>query len=311
LPASNQWSLGLQHELMPRAVLGITYVGNADSHQFTQRNLNMPLLSNPDRAQVAAGKMDANLIRPYLGFASITYGETSTSSNYNSLQVNFRVDNYKGFTFQAAYTWAHAIDYQSCDTSCSVSNPYDIHFNRGNADFDRPQVLIVNYIYELPFFKHNSSAVVRQTIGGWQLSGITTLETGEPTTVSYPGDNAGVGGAGTRPDLIGNANNGPKNASMWFNTAAFAVPAPLSFGTEGRNVVWGPGRNNWNISLFKVVSLSALREGAQVQFRGEFFNAFNHTQFNGVNNSYGGGGFGQPNGVWDPRIIQFGLKLTF
>jgi hypothetical protein len=121
------------------------------------------------------------------------------------------------------------------------------------------------------------------------------------------------GGEGTRPDLIGNPNTGPKNASMWFNTSAFAVPAPLSFGTEGRNVVWGPGRNNWNISLFKVfrIPMGAGHEAGQLQFRGEFFNTFNHTQFNGVNTSYGGGGFGAPNGVWDPRIIQFGLKLTF
>jgi len=311
LPTSNQWSLGLQHELMPRAVLEVMYVGNSDSHQMDGRNINMPLLTNPNRDLVAAGKMDANRIRPYPGFAAMTYFETATSSNYNSLQVNFRVDNYKGFTFQSAYTWSHGIDYMSGDNSCCISNTYDIRFDRGSSGFDRRQVLILNYVYELPFFKSNSNALARQTLGGWQLSGISTFESGEPVTVSYPGDNAGVGGAGTRPDLVGNPNTGPKNANLWFNTAAFAVPAPLSFGTEGRNVVEGPGRNNWNISLFKVFSLAAMREGAQLQFRGEFFNAFNHTQFNGVNASYGGGGFGQPNGVWDPRIIQFGLKLTF
>jgi hypothetical protein len=314
LPTSHQWSAGIQHELMPRAVFSVMYVGNEDSHQMDGRNINMPLLSNPDRAQVAAGKMDANLIRPYPGFASMTYFETATSSNYNSLQVNFRVDNYKGFTFQSAYTWSHNIDYMSGDNSCCISNTYDISFDRGNSAWDRRHVFIMNYIYELPFLKNNPSAAVRQAFGGWQLAGITTFETGEPVTVSYPGDNAGMGGGeGTRPDLIGNPNTGPKNASMWFNTSAFAAPAPLSFGSEGRNVVFGPGRNNWNISLFKTfrIPMGASHEAGQLQFRGEFFNTFNHTQFNGLNTSYGGGGFGAPSGVWDPRIIQFGLKLSF
>ena len=100
---------------------------------------------------------------------------------------------------------------------------------------------------------------------------------------------------------------------MWFNTSAFAVPAPLSFGTEGRNVVWGPGRNNWDISLFKVIRIpmGACREAGQFQFRGEFFNTFNHTQFNGLNTSYGATGFGAPNSVWDPRVIQFALRFAF
>jgi len=312
LPVSHQWSLGIQHELMPRAILTVMYVGNGDSHQRIERNINMPLLSDPRRAEVSAGKLDANLIRPYPGFASVTYAETSTSTNYNSLQVNFRVDNYKGLTFQGAYTWAHAIDIQSGDFN-GVANPYDLRFDRGSADFDRRQVLIMNYIYDLPFFKTNSNAFVRQVLGGWQLSGITTFETGEPVTVTYPGDNAGVGGGqNTRPDLKSNPNNGPKNAQMWFNTTAFAVPALLSFGTEGRNVVWGPGRNNWNISFFKVFNIPmGRREAGQLQFRAEFFNTFNHTQFHDLNTSYGGGGFGAPNDVWDPRIIQFGMKFNF
>jgi len=324
LPTSHQWSAGIQHELMPRAVLSVMYVGNEDSHQMDGRNINMPLLSNPGRAQVAAGKLDANRIRPYPGFASMTYFETATSSNYNSLQVNLRVDNYKGFTFQGAYTWSHNIDYMSGDNSCCISNTYDLSFDRGDSAWDRRHVFIMNYIYELPIFKNNSNALVRQAFGGWQLAGITTFESGEPVTVGYAGDNAGMGGGeGTRPDLVSNPNTGPKTPSEWFNIASFVVPQPLSFGTEGRNVVFGPGRNNWNISLFKVfrIPMGASREAGQLQFRGEFFNTFNHTQFSGLNTTCStgtpgtacttSGNFGQPNGVWDPRIIQFGLKLTF
>jgi hypothetical protein len=297
-------------------VLSVEYVGNEDTHQQDNRNLNQPLPTTPaaERSEVRAGTLDANLIRPYLGFAGITYSETALSSSYNSLQVNFRVDNYKGFTFQGAYTWAHAIDYMSADNTCCMSNAYDFSFDRGNSNIDKRQVLIMNYIYDLPFFKNNPSAFVRQAFGGWQVSGITTFQTGFPVTVSYPGDNAGLGGGeGTRPDLIGNPNTGPKNATAWFSTSAFAVPAPLSFGTEGRNVVWGPGRNNWNISAFKVfrIPMGASHEAGQLQFRAEFFNAWNHTQFNGLITSYGAGGFGAPNSVWDPRIIQFALRFAF
>ena len=312
IPTSHEWSFGIQHELMPRAVLSVAYVGNQNSHQRIERNINMPLLNNPLRADVRAGTLDVNRIRPYPGFAGISYAENSSSANYHSLQVNFRVDNYHGFTFQSAYTWAHAIDIQSGDFS-SVSNPYDLQFDRGSSDMDRRHVLTMNYVYDLPFFKSHSNPFVRQALGGWQLSGITSFQTGLPATVGYGGDNAGVGGAGTRPDLIGNPNTGPKTVDQWFNTGAFAVPAPLSFGSEGRNVVWGPGRNNWNISIFKVFSGIPIgtKEGAQLQFRAEMFNAFNHTQFHYLFTTFGSAGFGGANSTWDPRIIQVGLKFTF
>ncbi|PYT32612.1 MAG: hypothetical protein DMG58_09770, partial [Acidobacteria bacterium] len=99
----------------------------------------------------------------------------------------------------------------------------------------------------------------------------------------------------------------------WFKTDAFAPPVPLTFGTAGRNIVVGPGRDNWNLSLFKVFSgipLPKTPEGGQVQFRAEFFNAFNHTQLHGVNTSFGGG-FGEVNSTYDPRVIQLGLKFLF
>src|SRR5207245_4375907 len=124
----------------------------------------------------------------------------------------------------------------------------------------------LNYIYDLPFFKDSQSKAVRSILGGWELSGVTTFETGLPMTVSVSGDNAGVGGAAVRPDVTGNPNNGPKSVTEWFNTAAFVAPAPLSFGSAGRNIVRGPGRDNWNLSMFKLFSgipFPSRPEGAQ------------------------------------------------
>jgi len=311
VPTSHQWSFGLQHELMPRAVLSVAYVGNQNSHQRIERNINTPLLSDPRRAEVRAGTRGVNAIRPYLGFSGISYCENATSGNYNSLQVNLRMDNYRGFTLQTAYTWSHAIDLQSGDFY-GTFNPYDMGFDRASSDQDRRHVLTLNYIYDLPFFKSHSNAFVRKALGGWQVSGITTFWTGMPRTPSYPGDYAGVGFGSVRPKLVGTVA-GPKTLTNWFNTAAFAEPDELTFGTAGRNIIWGPGRNNWNISLFKFFSGIPIgtKEGAELQFRAEFFNAFNHTQYHGIETSVLSGAFGQVTSAYDPRTIQFGLRFSF
>lgn len=309
-PASQQWSFGIQHELAPRTVLSVGYVGNVNTHQRIQRNINQPLTDDPRRAEVRAGTKVVNEIRPFLGFGSITYGENSTSGNYHSLQVNLRMDNYHGLTFQSAYTWAHAIDVMSGDFS-GAYNAYDLGYDRSSSDLDRRHVLTLNYVYDLPFFKRHSNPFVRQALGGWQLSGITNFQTGLPNTPSYPGDIAGVGFGNVRPDLIGDPNTGAKTVTEWFNTGAFAAPADLTFGSSGRNVIWRPGRNNWNLSIFKVFSLAALTEGAQVQFRFETFNAFNHTQFSNYDSNFLSANFGKITSTYDARRIQFGLKFSF
>jgi hypothetical protein len=312
-PTSQQWSFGLQRELVPRTVLSVAYVGNGNYHQSINRNINMPLPDDPRRADVRAGTIAVNLIRPYPGFAGISYAENSTSGNYHSLQVNLRAENYHGFTFQGAYTWSHTIDFASGDNAQFAYDPYNLSRDRGAANWDIRHMLTLNYIYDLPFLKSSSNAFVRHVVAGWQLSGITTFQTGPPVTVTYPGDNVGAGVGNVRPDVIGNANTGPKTVSKWFNTSAFAAPAAMTWGTEGRNVVYRPGRNNWNISLVKSFTGIPMgtKEGAQIQFRAELFNAFNHTQFQNVDTNYASGNFGAVTSTWDARRVQFGLKFIF
>jgi len=309
-PASQQFSLGIQHELAPRRVLSVGYVGNVNIHQRIQRNINVPLLDDPRRADVRAGTAVVNEIRPFPGFGSITYGENSISGNYHSLQVNLRTDNYHGLTFQSAYTWAHAIDVISGDFTITY-NAYDLGYDRSSSDLDRRHVLTMNYIYELPFFKGHSSPFVRQALGGWQLSGITIFQTGLPNTPSYPGDIAGVGFGNMRPNVVSDPNSGPKTLDEWFNSGAFVAPDELTFGDAGRNIIRRPGRNNWNISVFKVFSFASLREGAQLQFRLEMFNTFNHTQFSNYDSNVLSGNYGKITSTYDARRIQFGLKFAF
>jgi len=290
----------------------VMYVGTAGTHQRIQRDINQPAMDNPLRGQTSP-----NNIRPLPGFASINYGENSTSSNYHSLQVNLRSNNYHGLTSQVAYTWSHAIDFAGTGDFSNVVNAYDIGADRGNSDFDRRHILGINYVYDLPFFKNASGP--KRMLGGWQISGITSFSKGTPFTINSPGDPAGIGRT-VRANLIGNPNNGPKTAEAYFDASAFASvpavgsgPGATGFGNSARNVMYGAGSNQWNISLFKNFNGIPFltKEGANLQFRAEFFNAFNHTQFSSYFTTFGAAGFGGANGARDPRILQFGLKFLF
>jgi hypothetical protein len=319
VPSTAQYSLGVQRELFPRGLLSLSYVGSAQRHQSIQRDVNQPLMDNPLR-----GTVSPNFARPFPGYGSILKNEFSTNGNYNSLQLSLRVNDYHGLTLQSSYTWSHAIDIASADEA-TILNAYDIKAERGNSDLDRRHILLLNYIYDLPFgagkqFLSSSKGILNQLVGGWQLSGITTFSTGLPFSVSFPGDPAGIGKS-VRANLVGNPNTGPRTADEFFNTSAFAAVAAVGsvagatgFGNEGRNVVRGAGRNQWDISLFKnftKVPLPGSKEGGTLQFRAEFFNAFNHTQFNSYFTTFGNPGFAGANNAFDPRVIEFALKFSF
>ncbi len=319
VPSTAQYSLGVERELFPRGLLSLSYVGSAQRHQSIQRDLNQPLMGNPLR-----GTVSPNFARPFPGYGSILMNEFSTTGNYNSLQVSLRVNDYHGFTLQSSYTWSHSIDIASGDEA-TILNAYDIKADRGNSDLDRRHIFVMNYIYDLPFgagkqFLSSSKGILNQLVGGWQLSGITTFSAGLPFSVGFPGDPAGIG-KGVRANLVGNPNTGPRTADEFFNTSAFAAVAPVGsvagatgFGNEGRNVVRGAGRNQWDISLFKnfsKVPLPGSKEGGTLQFRADFFNAFNHTQFNSYFTTFGTPGFGGANNTFDPRVIEFALRFSF
>jgi hypothetical protein len=153
----------------------------------------------------------------------------------------------------------------------------------------------------------------RGVLGGWEISGITTFETGYPLTPTLTFDNLGLGGGATaRPDLI-SSPGGPQTLNEWFNTAAFVAPPPLSFGNAARGSIVAPGRNNWNLSLFKVfrMPLPGTKEGGHLDFHVDTFNTFNHTQFHDVDTGFGGQNFGKVTSTYDPRVIELGVKFLF
>ena len=177
---------------------------------------------------------------------------------------------------------------------------------RALSSFDRTHVLALSYIYELPFFK-GSNGITRKVLYGWQLSGISRFESGTPATVTIPADRAGGGGGAQRPDIIAPVTL-DKSLARWFSTTSFANPALGTFGSAGRSLFRAPGINNWDVSFLKRTQLT---ERVALQFRAEFFNLFNHTQWAGVNTSFGAGAFGQVTSARDPRISQLALRLLF
>ncbi|ABF42909.1 TonB-dependent receptor [Candidatus Koribacter versatilis Ellin345] len=362
-PYMQQWHFDIQHEIMKDTVLVVAYVGSKGTHLGRQSDINQllptPLADNPFKAgevitsdvcnnmmtpsgvavtgqaatnlAVACGA-DANPFRPYLGIGTITRLENESGSTYHAFQLAAR-RNVGQLQLNVAYTWSHSIDDASDRYDGSFVDAYDPRLNRASSSFDIRHMLNVGYVWDMPFFKDRGWKNI--LLGGWELSGITSFQTGTPFSVPNGGaygDNAGVGngvGTGSYADVVSDpysnipGGNGAFLGPLVGNPAAFAQPTALTFGNSGRNYLRNPGYTNWNMSLFKNFKLS---ERFNLQFRSEAFNIFNHTEWasvggdagsaagNGLQsytNSFGGDNFLYIGAAHPPRILQLGLKLVF
>ena len=325
-PATTQYSLGIQQQLAPAVVGAIEYVGSGSWNQDDKIETNdLPLSDLTDRQAVATTGANANLYRPYAGYSNIVQEENAVNANYNSLQTSLRMENRHGVTLEFAYTWSHEIDVESADLTTAneagtstISDPYDVRYDRGSGLFDRRNIFNANYIYAEPFFQH-SNGLMRTALGGWQLAGVTQAESGSPANIYYNGpDVLGLGGnAVSRPNIVSKVTF-PKQQRQWFSTSAFANPvAPWAggtnngFGDAGKDTIVGPGLFNWNLSLYKDFLLSSKSEGPRLQFRVESFNTFNHTEFNSIDTGTTDSTYGQVTNTYDPRELQFGGKFLF
>jgi hypothetical protein len=298
IPSLQKWSMDLQRQLPGDLVLQAGYVASKGSHVIRTIDQNQPRAN----VAIANGSVSPNALRPYLGFASITSYQTTANSVYHSLQASGVRRFGGGFSVQASYTWSKSID--------DNASPFDIYspysMLRGLSSFDRRHMFVASYIWEIPFGK-KLTGWQKRVVAGWQISGISSFQTGNPFTVGISPDRAGTGGSGQRADVIGPLSM-PKQLTQWFSTATFAMPALGAFGNEGRNVIVGPGINDWDISFSK---RTAITEKMSVQFRAEFFNLFNHPQWSGIGSTYGSATFGQITSARDPRIGQLGLRLLW
>ncbi len=323
LPVSYQYSFGVQHALGAKSVLSVSYVGNQNRHQNDYRETNLP---NPGLLPCLAGVTTScpggttpayNTVVPYPGFHSIKNSEDVQNSHYNGLQMELHSQVKRDLTLQAAYTYSKAYDPASNGNGVSdlqnVSNPYSYTYDNGPSGLDRTHIAFVNFVYDIPLLRNASNHLLRSTVGGWQVSGIVTMVSGEPLNINLGGASGNISNvlpnSNNRPDLAGHVVT-PHTVNSWFTNSAFAIPAPGTFGNLPRNYLRGPGRDNWNLSLFKAFVFSEERD-SKLEFRAEFFNAFNHTEFNNVSTTFSSSNFGAVTSAHDPREIQLGLKLYF
>ena len=322
-PGTAQFSLGIQRQIAPSLIGVVQYVGTLGWTQNNDRAINtLPLTDSKNTANpydlrqgVATGKLNANLYRQSPGFSGIEQEENETNFNFNALEIGLRMENKHGLTFQMAYTYSHEMDSQSNDLG-GVSDPFNIRYDYGSGALDRRQIFNVNYIYVFPFFAKSGNTFEKVALGGWELSGVTFVQSGVPQPINYNGaDTLGLGGGtSNRPNQVA-AISYPKTRLAWFNKSAFAAPvAPWNggpnqgWGNAKKDVVILPGLFNFNMALFKTFSFT---ESLKFQFRLETFNTFNHTEFNGIDNGFNDGNFGQVTSAYDPRVLQLGGKLSF
>jgi hypothetical protein len=302
-----EWNLDQQYAITQQLVVDIGYVGNKGTKLPDAIPIN----------EAVPGPGDSQTRRPYQNFGSITFRDSESSATYHSLQARLERRFAKGISFLASYTFSKAINNQSLYET-DTGGPQDIRnlkSEKGLAAQDDRQRFVMSYVYELPFghgqrFGSSASGVVDQLIGGWQINGITTFQTGQPLTALMGFDNANVGDGTARPNQVGNPNlsRGDRGPTHWFKTSAF-VPAPFgTFGDASRNNIIGPGLNNFDFSILKTFRFA---EEKRIEFRTEIFDLFNHTNFTTVGNVIGTGSFGELTAARDPRVIQFGLKFLF
>ena len=315
LPASYQYSVGVQRSLNAKSVLSVSYVGNQNRHQNDRSQYNLPdpsalaALINGAQYNTAPGLT-------YPGFHAIRLTANEANSHYNALQVDLNSQVGRDLQLRAYYTLSRTIDPTTAGNGGgdlgNVSNPYlGWRYDVGPGGYDRTHSAAVNFIYDIPVFRSSQSRLVKTALGGWQVSGIVTLSSGLPINIGLSGNQSGNGlpAASNRPNLTGSVSY-PHTVAQWFDKTAFTAPAVGAFGTLGHNALRGPGRDNWNLSLFKSFLLSEAR-GSRLEFRAESFNTWNHTQFHDVSTNLGDNKFGQVTSAFEPRIFQLGMKIVF
>jgi hypothetical protein len=304
-----QWNLNVQRTLGWDTVLSVAYVGDEGHH--------LSIRLNPNQASPAPNPLSPTPIqsrRPYPAIGDILAQYPLGNSNYNSLQVRLEKHVSHDLSFLASYTYSKSLDLLSTDGGDLV-NGLDPERNYGPSDFDRTNNFALSYVYQLPFGtgKHflNRNDWVGKGLGGWQVNGITSFDSGLPFG-ALATDYSDTGGDHEfYADRVCNGAIpvGQRTRLNWFNTSCFTQPAAGTVGDAGRNILRMGGIKNWNFSIFKIF---ALGESRSLEFRSEFFNFFNQHSFSLGNGTVNTPSFGEATGTTTgPREIQFALKLLF
>jgi len=321
-PYTEQWHAAIEQQIPFSTVLKFAYIGTKGTHLDNFRDINTNQLGANGATTVTANRPFGNPGTGNAVFAQISELETRQVSSYNALQVTAERRAH-GLGFLASYTYSHALDEGSSEGP-SVTNPYNLRYDYGNADYNVPNRFVASANYQLPF---EGSGVLGPIERGWQVNAIAQFFDGLPFSVA---SGTGLGdGLTTRAQLLpgfgnGSLPKGQRTLGQWFNTQAFAVPAAGTYGNSGRNILQGPGTKSVDFSIFKDTHLT---ESKVLQLRAEAFNLANTPQFNnpaatvGTYNATTGkwsNGFGTISSAASEstfqrteRQIQFAAKITF
>jgi carboxypeptidase family protein len=338
-PESYQWNLTVSHQLFKDTVFEASYIGNHGLHIWRRNvNRNDVPANQPCRGTACDGSSaDARLqiARAGMGVASPVPGvgvqnqgqliadnrllsnigtvntdESNGNSSYHAMQLWLNRRFSDRLAFQVAYTWGHAIsDVSLTSFTNSTSDPFNFDADRGDADLDRRHTFVSNLVYVLPSFQRWGKTA-NLILGDWQLNGIASYFGATPIDIITGVNTIGTAAAvGQRPNYTGaplylNTND----ATQHLNPLAFATPAPGQLGTLGKGAVRGKPITNID---FSVAKNWRVKERYGIQFRTEFFNVFNHTNFVGFDTDLRNGSFGTLNSAQSPREIQLGIKFTF
>lgn len=342
-PYTQSWNVGVQRDLGHGMVFEVNYVGSSSHRLIRSVDGNPPIPALVAAAQ-ANGSLDPTIsggalrILPALNLPQVTGNtafdepieiKTIGNATYDGLQTTFHKRFSHGIDFQAAYTWSHAID----DSNDPLQAPggdrniardsFDLQLDRGSSDYDLRHRLIVNWLYELPFgtgHTHLNHGFAAHALGGWELAGLSTFQSGHPFDIFSSRDSLYTG-LTNRPDLVGDPSipaGAPRNETGP-PISAFAVQPFGRPGSLGRNTFTGPRYYNTDVTLLKNIRVT---ERIRAQFRAEVYNVFNRIQFDVPGTSgdtlSSPGTFGlsentltQPDGTTSARQIQLALKIIF
>ncbi|HSR49319.1 MAG TPA: TonB-dependent receptor [Acidobacteriota bacterium] len=313
-PFSQQYSLSTQFQLGRDYLLDLAYVGQTTDDIRKLRRLNQGILQTPGTD---------NIVFPFPDWANLSdFLRSDGTANYNSFQLQLRKGFSNGVAFNLSYTWGKALgdtqDNLSAGAGASNVRPQNTHnldADYGRLVFDQNHRFVANWVWELPFGpgkNHLNDGPIANILGGWQFNGIWSSTSGAPLGVSAS-DVSGTRSQNYRADCVGDPS-GPETVDQFFNTNAFRQPSAFTFGSCGVASLSGWPHHVFDLSLFKNFKLP-WNEESRLQFRTEFFNAFNTPQFSSPSTNVNSGQFGRTTSVFDPekeaRVIQFGLKLIF
>jgi len=382
IPYAQNFNLTIQRQFGVSTVVSVGYVGSEGRHLLLNIELNPGInpagcAANPSCVSGANFQPfffpgnykypETTLVNgtPIINFASIGDVTTGGTSNYNALQATVNHNFSHGLQFLVSYTYSHAMDLASGFENSGFggsgaggfgelrsTNPFNPHLDYGNSNYDARHRLVISYVYDLPSLRHFHALqwIPSRIVDGWNVSGITTLQSGFPLDVvdsSFPSLTSsaftyysGFGLAGWDvPNLVGSIQyENPRTAQIlnpgpgvvpqhyWFNPVstpagcipgtppciegAFSAPTIGTEGNAGRDIIHGPGRNNFDFALMKDTQIT---ESTKLELRFEFFNIFNHPQFDpsGINTDFNSSSFGTETAAFSPRIIQLAAKVYF